>query len=585
MVALFAVPVTTAADTASAVGPCLSSLMPRVVPQPQPAARITALAEVPSDAASAAAAATAAAATTMPAASTGEEEQRARAEKWERYYHGSPGTGEVCAVSMFGAVDPATPDVASPWKTFCEMGGTKDAPAALAIAAMYDADYGGAYTEFWTSYTDLLRKYATDKKFLVAITMESGYIGHIQKEEVKFISKCRGDKLRVGSIDSYVRPDLQKAHKLAMTFQQFQEWAGSDFAELSLGLGTVPSLRAASAEYRRLLDRDRHVREAEPWERGSFGLRSGGTSRCVLPPSHKFRKIWDLIQILMLLYVAVLIPQRIGFDIDLELLTWKWFIELIVDTYFIADIFVNFRTGVMIDNELEMSARRIAIHYAKGWLLVDVVSCLPIGYVSQAMNESGQTPATSNTKAFKILRMLRLSKLLRLARLKQILKRHEEELEDIMTIVNTSMAFVIVGYVCHVFACGWYYVGKDDDLAVDDQSQFGWISRLWNVTVDSHTDIDFSTRYATAYYWAVSTLSTMGASDVTPATTSERWFSSVTQLLSILMGALLTGALSSAMVGHKLLVRSYLCVLQYGHMPPLTCSLAASGAKSQHTNL
>jgi hypothetical protein len=81
---------------------------------------------------------------------------------------------------------------------------------------------------------------------------------------------------------------------------------------------------------------------------------------------------------------------------------------------------------------LVRNTREIAMHYAKGWLLLDVVSCLPISYVTaimQATSTSAAQGSPPNTKVFKILRLLRLAKLLRLGRLKKIIKRYEEEFE------------------------------------------------------------------------------------------------------------------------------------------------------------
>ena len=48
-----------------------------------------------------------------------------------------------------------------------------------------------------------------------------------------------------------------------------------------------------------------------------------------------------MLQILALAYVAVLVPTRTGFSIELEAFAWEWWVELLVDVYFICDIFVN----------------------------------------------------------------------------------------------------------------------------------------------------------------------------------------------------------------------------------------------------
>ena len=51
----------------------------------------------------------------------------------------------------------------------------------------------------------------------------------------------------------------------------------------------------------------------------------------------KFRRQWDVVQVLLLLYVAVMVPLRTGFDdrgLMMEPLSALWWMELMVDLYF-----------------------------------------------------------------------------------------------------------------------------------------------------------------------------------------------------------------------------------------------------------
>ena len=174
------------------------------------------------------------------------------------------------------------------------------------------------------------------------------------------------------------------------------------------------------------------------------------------------------------------------------------------------------RTGFFDDGVLEMRPKRIARSYAKQWLSVDVVSCLPIPYITliiASMSENGEASGQgSTTKLFKILRLLRLAKLLRLGRLKKIIKRHEEEFENLMGVFKVGGSIVAMGYTCHLVACGWYFIG--DDVT---NPELGWIkgqmNDVWNATGDQQ-EVGFSTRYITSYYWAITTISTVGASSL-----------------------------------------------------------------------
>jgi len=53
-------------------------------------------------------------------------------------------------------------------------------------------------------------------------------------------------------------------------------------------------------------------------------------------------------------------------------------IDLIVDVMFIIDILINFRTTYVNKNDEVVShPAKIAIHYFKGWFLIDVVAAIP----------------------------------------------------------------------------------------------------------------------------------------------------------------------------------------------------------------
>jgi len=53
-------------------------------------------------------------------------------------------------------------------------------------------------------------------------------------------------------------------------------------------------------------------------------------------------------------------------------------IDLIVDIMFIVDILINFRTTyVNKKDEVVSHPGKIAIHYFKGWFLIDMVAAIP----------------------------------------------------------------------------------------------------------------------------------------------------------------------------------------------------------------
>lgn len=44
------------------------------------------------------------------------------------------------------------------------------------------------------------------------------------------------------------------------------------------------------------------------------------------------------------MYVCISVPYQAGFDLEIATWTFVWFIELLIDVYFVVDIMLNFRT-------------------------------------------------------------------------------------------------------------------------------------------------------------------------------------------------------------------------------------------------
>ena len=144
----------------------------------------------------------------------------------------------------------------------------------------------------------------------------------------------------------------------------------------------------------------------------------------VLDPDSRSRLRWDMAQVVALLYVALTVPIRTGFNQDLRPLDTGWWVELVVDCYFILDIVVNFRTGFHShDGELVLDPGRIAKHYIHRWLAIDALSCAPISYITYFTADGEDREAGLYAKGLKILRLSRLTKLLRLSRLVALLRR------------------------------------------------------------------------------------------------------------------------------------------------------------------
>ena len=61
-------------------------------------------------------------------------------------------------------------------------------------------------------------------------------------------------------------------------------------------------------------------------------------------PEGTFKKIWDLVIVLILLYTATFAPYNTAFVKDIDISELTKFIEVSIDGLFISDIFITFLT-------------------------------------------------------------------------------------------------------------------------------------------------------------------------------------------------------------------------------------------------
>jgi hypothetical protein len=111
--------------------------------------------------------------------------------------------------------------------------------------------------------------------------------------------------------------------------------------------------------------------------------------RCFFRPDGKmrrdyFRKGWDVVQVLLLTYVALVVPYRTGFGLIIchEYTPFAFWFEVFVDVYFILDIVINFRTAFWdVNQELIIEPKAICFEYLKTWFFIDLAACFPITYI------------------------------------------------------------------------------------------------------------------------------------------------------------------------------------------------------------
>eukprot|EP01047_Picozoa_sp_COSAG01_P005133 COSAG01_NODE_173_length_23099_cov_37.564783_5_plen_119_part_00 len=100
-----------------------------------------------------------------------------------------------------------------------------------------------------------------------------------------------------------------------------------------------------------------------------------------MSPNNPTKMAWDQWVIGPLcVYVAIVVPLRLGFSIDICPGDVEFVIDFLVDMLFIVDIFLQLRTGYYDEKnnmKLVLKAQLARRRYCGGWFWFDVASVLP----------------------------------------------------------------------------------------------------------------------------------------------------------------------------------------------------------------
>ena len=110
---------------------------------------------------------------------------------------------------------------------------------------------------------------------------------------------------------------------------------------------------------------------------------------------------WDISQVIMLMYVATMVPLRLGFAIPQPAPGGRnWWIELVSDVYFLVDFCMNFCAAYLDDDKNVVADRKsIASRYLRGWFFIDLVCRLvpfPSSLALERVPEAAKAGSTAH---------------------------------------------------------------------------------------------------------------------------------------------------------------------------------------------
>jgi len=250
-------------------------------------------------------------------------------------------------------------------------------------------------------------------------------------------------------------------------------------------------------------------------------------------PRGSFLDYWSMLVLSLLLYSFLVIPYQLAF-LGAEQ-TWLD-VSLAVDVCFWCDIIVTLNTAVVQHNGKLLNSRLgICRRYLQGLFIVDVLSCLPFYKM--------QSDTDNSNNLLRYMHLLRLTRLARRSKLGKAVRsflnlthKCAEKLKMYSGLSRLITALCTVLILVHLGACMWFYSARLG----------GFTPETWVVRRDLQDEsTDFL--YLTSFYWAITTLTTVGYGDISARTELEMCIAMCWMMFGVGFYSFVVGSFTSAL--------------------------------------
>jgi len=234
-----------------------------------------------------------------------------------------------------------------------------------------------------------------------------------------------------------------------------------------------------------------------------------------------------------------------------------------LDIFFICDVVVNFHTGYIDDGHYVEDAGAVSWHYFKHGFPLDGITSIPYARVLNiaagsfcsppieiAADGSGEEVGGNLAllpKLLRIFRIFKLVKLFRLVKLMNVISTWEGEAGvGFSRVLRMFMLFFYVVFLSHIAGCLFAMTALSEKKNNDGEwMEESWVARYASATGDEDALTSKFRLYVLSFYWAITTLTTVGYGDLLPFTNDEIMLAVVVQFVGTMVFAYIMASITS----------------------------------------